>query len=716
MTPLRLLIFLIIALLLVSAAVTLYVNDVISENVPSLEQLENPKQNLATQLFSSDGRLVDQYFEHQRISLIMENIPQDFINALIATEDKEFYDHWGVHVGRIFRAAITNIGRVRPHGASTITQQLARNLYLDQSPTLERKIREAYTAIQIEKNYSKKEIIEMYCNTVHFGRSAYGLQVAATVYFGKEPKELTLAECALLVAMLKAPNYYDPAKNYDIALSRRNLVLELMLEHDVISSDEYTEALLEPITLKQKRSKNEPKYLAPHFVEHIRQELGDDNRLYSYDLYRDGLVIYTTLNSEIQKYANQAVAEHIGKYQDLFDKNWSWSNNKSLLNKIIKEAIARRPDFRAADASRRNEIEKKLRNDKHFVDSVKNAVTTIQAGVVVLDPQTGAVLALVGASKKFMDENADAKYSLNHVTQIQRQPGSSFKPFVYAKALETGMSPYDMVECGPFIYKDSITGEVWTPRIGADCKEGEKVTLYDGLRRSINSVAARLITEYTDPFEVKKLLMRAGIESKLHAVPALSLGAGGEIKPIELASAFCIFNARGYHFNPHFVTRVEDRFGNLLFEHNKAGRVNDALSREVAETMTYMMQAVVNNGTAARIRSFFRNVEAAGKTGTTNDNADAWFVGYTPELVAGVWVGFDDQRINFDCIGKNGQGGRAAGPIWGLLMNKIYSDNSLAYRQKKFSLKLFEETFFPDSLNMGMMPIRPDSLKRNSVQ
>ncbi len=699
MTPLRLLAILTSVTIVFAIVLTIFLYDTVTDRIPSLEQLENPRQNLATQVFSADSVLLDHFFEEKRVSLTLEDIPPDFINALIATEDREFWNHWGIHLARIFNAALINLKSMRTaQGASTITQQLARNLFLDQAHTLDRKIREAFTAIEIEKNYSKKEILEMYCNTVLFGRGAYGIQVAAKVYFNKQPKELTTAECAMLVGLLKAPRHYDPAKNYDRAIQRRNLVLSLMKQQGYIDEDTYVESLMEPIIKQDDKAKSKPRFLAPHFVENIRQNINKDKSISGYDLYRDGLIIYTTLNSRIQEYANEAVKEHLNKYQKMFDKNWSWRKHRKLLKTILKESIRKRADYLAAGKTERKQIEKRLTKDKHFVDSVKKAVTIIQTGVVVLDPKTGAILAMVGASPKFMRENPYAKYSLNHVTQIRRQPGSSLKPFVYAEALEHGLTPEDSIECGPFSYTDSITGEVWSPRSGANCAPGQKVTLYDGLRRSINSVAARLITEVTNPYEVARLIRRAGVESKIIPVPALALGAGGEIKQIELASAFGSFAAGGYNFKPYYDTRIEDHFGNVLFQKKRPNRVSDVLPVNIAEDIIYMLQAVVDRGTAARIRYYFKGVDAAGKTGTTNDNADAWFTGFTPELVAGVWVGFDDQRINFDCIGRQGQGGRAAGPIWGILMNKIYADPKLPYKKKKFGLKRFA-----DSTSSGIM-------------
>lgn len=682
------LLWLSIIFLVIGLGLALYVNSVVSYGLPSLEQLENPKQNLATRIISSDGVLLDHFYIERRVNIPLDSVPKDFINALIVTEDKYFYSHWGVYTERIFKAAIKNIfaGKVQ-EGASTITMQLARNLFGYSENTLERKIREAFTAIQIERTYTKEEILEMYINTVAFGRGAYGLQVASKIYFDKNPSELTTAECAYLAALLKAPEHYNGLNNIDKAVDRRNLVLTLMLRQGKITPETYMKAIEEPINIVATKKK-QVSYLAPHFVEMVRQKFSkEDNSLIEYDLYRDGLVIYTTLNAKIQQYANEAVEEHLLEFQKLFEQKWSWNNNKKLLEDLIMRAINNRPDYRSAIGDKKKQIEIKLRNDKEFIDSIKNSATTIQVGLVVLNPFNGEILALVGASPKFMKEHRDAKYSLNHATQIRRQAGSAFKPFVYALVLEKGLTPNTMIECGPFSYRIPETGEVWSPG-GGGCGPGEKTTLYDALRKSINSVAARLVTSETSPQEVVELAKRLGIESRLQPVPAIALGAGGEITPLELTSAFGAFLYEGIYVKPNYIYRVEDKFGNTIYERKKVFTHSRAINPEVTGTLTFMLQAVVNSGTGWRVKQFLKDCDAAGKTGTTNDYGDAWFVGYTPELVAGCWVGFDDLRIKF---GAYGEGGRAAAPIWGRLMQKIYNDKDLPYKKRKFDFKHFEK-------------------------
>ncbi|MGB9911926.1 MAG: penicillin-binding protein 1A [Candidatus Kapaibacteriota bacterium] len=682
---------LVVGTLILLLSVAIYVYDVSSNNLPSLEQLENPPQNYATQIFSGDGVLIDYLFVERRVPLPLDSIPKDFINALLATEDRTFFEHWGIHLGRVFRAIVKNLFSLRVReGASTITMQLARNLYFNQDVSLKRKIREALTSIQIEKQFTKEEILEMYINTVPFGRGAYGLSVASKIYFDKSPSELTTSECAFLVGILKAPEHYNAIVDYDKGIERRNLVLRLMYEQGYLNSAQYLKALEEPIRLAKVRIKDRNQYLlAPHFVEYIRRQVASDNRLSEYDLYRDGLTIFTTLNAKIQQYAKEALEEHLRELQSVFNKSWNWNNKKQLLNKLIDEAIKKNQEYISALPDKKDVVAKKLRLDKRFVDSVKNAVTTIQAGLVVLDIQTGEILAMVGASPKFINENPFAKHSLNHSTQIRRQPGSAFKPFVYTAVLEDTLTPNSLIECGPYSYT-LPDGQVWTPQGFGNCEPGEKVTLYEALAKSINSVAARLITQYTTPLKVIEIAHKMGIESPLQNVPALALGAGGEVTPLEMTVAFSTFAREGLRLKAKAIKYIEDNRGNLVVDYQKVFEINDAISPRIAQTMVKMLAGVINYGTGYEIRKYLTNCEAAGKTGTTNNFADAWFVGFTPQLCAGVWIGFDDQRISF--TGGYGYAARAAAPIWGRLMAKIYNDPTLPYKQRKFG--------FLDSLNV----------------
>jgi penicillin-binding protein 1A len=664
-------------------AVTIFVAVVVTDSsMPTLEMLENPPQELATQVLSADGVLLDHFATTRRTYAPFDSIPKSFINALVATEDRAFYRHWGVHSMRIIKAAIKNVASMRAReGASTITQQLARNLYFTNEQTLTRKIREAWTAFQIERTYTKNEILEMYSNTVYYGRGAYGIRVAAEVYFNKQPMDLTTAECAYLVGLFKAPERYGTDDS--LGVQRRNLILALMHEEGFLTADEYAAASLEPLTRPARTAIS--RGIAPHFVEMIRQQLtrsaeDDDSELKGFNLYRDGLVIHTTLDSRIQRYANEAVEAHMAEVQAMFDRTWSWKNNMKLLNALVDRAAMRHPAVTKAKQSEREAALRKLRARPSFVDSVKRMVTTVQTGLVILDHRTGAILAMVGASPQAMRLDAAGRYSLNHVTQIRRQPGSSFKPFVYASAINEGLHPDAEIESGPFSWRDPSTGQVWSPA-GAS-KDGGPMSLRAALKFSTNTVAARLITEYTTPTKVADLCRRAGITTPLAAVPSIALGAT-EVSPMELTSAYGIFGNEGVHVPPTAITRIEDRMGNVLMQTRLPRMVNDAVSPTVANVVLSLMRGVVDGGTGSRVRRYFR-YDAAGKTGTTNDNADAWFVGLTPQLTCGIWVGFDDRRVQF--VNDEGQGGRAAAPLWGRVMQKVYADPSLPYRQRTFNV------------------------------
>ncbi|MBX7042177.1 MAG: PBP1A family penicillin-binding protein [Ignavibacteria bacterium] len=642
----------------------------LSNTLPSLEELENPKLEEATKVFSSDGELIDKFFLKNRTKVTLDSIPKDMINALIATEDRKFYDHWGVHLERIFKAVFKNIasGNLAREGASTITQQLARNLYKDigTEVSLNRKIREAMTAVQIEKTYTKDEILAYYLNTVYFGKGAYGVEAAAQTYFNKSARDLSLDECALLVATLKSPTNYDPVEYPDAALKRRNLVLNEMKESDFITSETYDLVSRDPIKLnirKDYASFNSP---APQFTEYVRQQLEAMAEKYGFDLYRDGLKVYTSLDSRFQKHAVDAARTLLGPFQRSFNGYWNWnsSGSKEILNDAVIRYIVQSEQYKKAKTEQeRNKIYEKLKSDKSFVDSVKSLTTTVQIGFVVLDPKNGEIKAMVGANPSI-----SFKYGLNHVTQIKRQPGSSFKPFVYATAVNSGYSPGYMVSNNPI--NINIGGTMWSPKGGGT---GGRISMRDGIANSVNVIAVRTAMELAPIDKVIDLAHRMGIKSELPNVLSLSLGAG-EVSPLEITNAYGVFANEGIWVEPISILRIEDRNGKLIQEFNP--ETKEVLSEEVAFVMCDMMEDVIDYGTATSVRQYFHR-PAAGKTGTSQSYGDAWFIGFTPQYVAGIWLGFDDARIKFG--GAYGQGGKAAAPIWGKFMQLLYSDDEFDF-------------------------------------
>jgi penicillin-binding protein 1A len=636
--------------------------------LPSLEKIENPKPELATKVYSADGEVIGQFFIKNRSQVSLKQLPPAVVNALIATEDIGFYDHWGVDLIRFMKAMVKNLFSLRlKEGASTITQQLARNLYLgkndrDVIDKAVRKMREFITSVQLERRFTKDEILEFYFNVVPFGRTAYGISSAADVYFGKPPTELSLSQIAALIGLLKGPSYYDPIRHPERATARRNVVLSQMEKYGFITAGEAENAKAEKLVTKS-AEEILSSGIAPHFVEYIRQKMVAKAEKYGVDLYRDGLNVYTTLNARMQRYANQAVEEHLTMYQAKFDKAWDWKKHKDVLQNVIDLAVLTAPEYKDAKSDHeRDSIARALRSDKAWVDSMASLAKQIQVGMVVIDPKNGNILAMVGGYRTF-------RYGLNHVTQIKRQAGSAFKPFVYTVAIDNGYPPTFELLNQPvtLIMPD---GKRWTPE--NDNKEfGGKLTIREALKMSVNLIAVRAIMEIAPKNQVVEYAKRMGITSKLYPYESLALGSS-EVSPLEMTSAFGVLANRGVRVEPISILRIEDKNGNLLEESTMDKR--EVLSEETAFLMTSMLQGVVDEGTATRIRTFF-HLPAAGKTGTTNDYSDAWFIGYTPQLVAGVWVGFDNKTVRFSTA--DGQGGRAAAPIWGRFMKYVYDDKTL---------------------------------------
>lgn len=659
-------------------AVAVFYSIYLFSGLPSLEQLENPRSELATKVYSSDGEVLDQFYIKNRTQITLEQLPTDLVNALIATEDKNFYEHWGVDLPRFLRAMVKNLFLLRlREGASTITQQLARNLY-DLKATNEstfekmsRKIREFITAVQIERNYTKDEILEMYLSVAYFGRSAYGIASASQIYFGKMPTELTIGESALLIGLLKGPGSFDPFRHPERSLARRNTVLSQMVKYGFLSDKEETD--VEKVKLEFRAA---DEYLAsgiaPHFVESIRQQLLQKADKYGFDIYRDGLSVYTTLDSRMQRHANKAVEEHLADYQAEFNKEWNWKNRKNELNQAVFLAIRTLDTYRQATQKQRDSIFQELSRSKAFIDSVKKEATQIETGFLALDHRNGNILAMVGGSnfKSF-------KYGLNHVTQIRRQPGSAFKPFVYTVAIDNGYPAcFELLNQPVTILM--ADGKRWAPE-NFDHTFGGKKTLREGIKQSINLIAIRAIMEIAPVKQVIDYAHRMGISSPLPPYESLALGTG-EVQPMEITAAYGVFANKGVYVEPISILRIEDKNGNVI-EDNQPVR-KEVLSEETAYIMTSMLEGNVNEGTGARVRLFYKDGPAAGKTGTTQEYADAWFIGFTPRITAGVWVGFDNKTVHFTTA--EGQGGRAAGPIWGKFMQAVYDDPEIGMEPDLF--------------------------------
>ncbi len=649
--------------------------------LPSLEQLENPRPELATKVYSNDGEILDQYYIKNRTSVTLSQLPPYMVNALIATEDKNFYNHWGVDVPRFIRAMVKNIFTLKLReaaGASTITQQLARNLYELKGAResifgkITRKIREWITAVQIERNYTKQEIIEMYLSVAYFGRSAYGIASASQIYFGKNPSDLSLSETALLIGLLKGPGTYDPFKHFERSMNRRITVLNQMAKYDYLNEkDEKTAIDDKPALIpldEQLRAG-----IAPHFVEMVRQELIQKAEKYGFDIYRDGLSVYTTLDSRMQRHANRAVEEHLAIYQSIFNKQWNWKNHKDELRQAISMAIRTSDIYRDTESTkRRDSLARALKKNQAFIDSVKKIASRIEVGFVALDHTDGNILAMVGGS-----EFKNFKYGLNHVTQISRQPGSAFKPFVYTVAIDNGYPPcYELLNQPVTLMMAG--GKRWTPE-NFDHQFGGKFTLREGIKESINLIAIRAIMEIAPVSTVIQYAHRMGIKSELPPYESLAIGTG-EVKPLELTAAYGVFPNEGVYVEPISILRIEDKDGNIIEESHPTKR--EVLSKETAYLMTDILTGTVDGGTGARVRNYFVK-PAAGKTGTTQEYADAWFVGFTPQITAGVWVGFDNKATHFTT--SDGQGGRAAAPIWGLFMKYVYDDPTIAMPLQYFN-------------------------------
>lgn len=605
---------------------------IFSANLPDIDTLETFQPKRVTRVWSADGQhLFDFKEENRELIRDFDEIPQAMKDALVSIEDRRFFSHWGIDLRRIFGAIFANLRKLDPtaEGASTLTQQLARNLYQKvgtqrSSETLAetldsyaRKVREQITAVYIERLYTKREILVMYLNTVFFGHDALGLKSASRLYFDKEVGDLRVEECAMLAGLLRAPNYYSPFKSVERAKRRRNIVLDNMVRAGKLGATEARRLQAEPV--RAQRGQRADTYgLAPYFVEYVRRQLGER---YGKSLYQDGYSVHTTVDSRIQKIAERHFEAQLATVQQEVDKHAAKLDTNQLPPSVSR---------------------------------------LVQGAFVAMDPKTGQILAMIGGR----DTKAPDEY--NRAYQAKRQAGSSFKPFVYTVAIDNGHFPSEVIDDNAITITER-DGTVWTPE-NYDRQFKGPLTLREGFKQSRNIIALKLATAVTEG-RISQYAHAMGINTFIPEVPSIGIGSSGVIL-LEMVSAYAVFPNRGIFVEPTAVARIEDADGNIIEQ--AATRRREVLRPAVAVVMTDMLRSVMDpaglgTGRGARTRYGFRS-PAAGKTGTTNDYRDAWFIGFTPDLVAGVWVGADDPRVSL----ANQSGATAAMPLWAKFMKEVY--------------------------------------------
>ncbi len=718
--------------------------------MPSFEELENPKSNLASEVYSSDGQLLGKYYRQNRTVVNFQEISSWLVKALVATEDARFYEHSGIDgrsLGRVlFKSVLLRQGA---GGGSTISQQLAKNLFprdtshyssgftkkLSLATT---KFKEWVTAVKLERNYTKEEILVMYLNTVPFGSETYGIKSASRTFFNKNSDSVKIEEAAVLIGLLKAPTYYNPKLHPERSKERRNTVMTQMVKYGYLKQKEYDSLSKLPIKLKYKLQTHR-EGLATYFREYLRLTMTAekpeaknykflgmnkfredstewaDNPLYgwcnknvkpdgtNYDLYTDGIKIVTTINSKMQQYAEESVMEHMGlgkeALQDIFDNDqkgkkkapFSYQLTDKQIADILETSMRRSERYRSLKQSgldtakiRKNFLtptEMKVfswKGEKDTImspmDSIRYSKRFLHAGFVSIEPQTGYVRAYVG------DINYQF-FKYDHVMLSRRQVGSTFKPFVYTMAMMPGeLSPCYKVPNVAVSFEMPNNQPPYTPRHSASSRDGEMITLRYGLANSLNQISAWIMKKY-GPKAIVDLAKKMGVRSPLDPVYALCVGAA-EVKLSEMVAAYGTFANKGIYVTPVVVQRVEDKNGNVIsiFKAKK----HQVMSEGTAFRMLYLMQAVINEGTGSRLRGKYQMTnEIAGKTGTTNDNSDGWFIATVPNLVSGAWVGGEERSIRFN-NSYFGQGASMALPIWGLFMQKVYKNGRLNVSQDRF--------------------------------
>lgn len=683
--------------------------------MPSLEVLENPKSEVASELYTEDNVLLGKYFRENRTLVQFEALSPNLINALIATEDYRFESHSGIDFLSLMRVFVKTIilQQSNAGGGSTLSQQLAKNLFETRSQsysgtlssiplvrTLIVKTKEWITSIKIERAYTKSEILTMYLNTVDFGSNAFGIKVAARTFFSSSPDSLSINESAMLVGVLKAPSYYSPVYNQENAKLRRNTVLGQMVKFGYLTPAQYDSLSPKDIVLKYNLENHNSGY-ATYFRSVITTYLLGWCKERGMDLYSDGLKIYTTIDSRMQMYAEQALDQHMKDEQRKFNAHWKNKNPWIDLNtgKEIAGFI-----LNAAKKTERWKILKEQHGDdtatiwKHFkkpipmkifswkgdidtiispFDSIKWYKKFLHSGFMSMNPQNGHIKAWVGGINH-------KHFKYDHVKQGHRQPGSTFKPFVYCAAIDMGgYTPCYEIPDLPVTFETGDENRTWTPENFEGEYTGEVYTLRKAMANSINSITASLVKKM-GPQTVVDLAHRMGITSQLDPVPAICLGVF-DVSLYEMVGAYCTFVNKGFWNQPIYLTRIEDKEGNVLQEFTT--QTKEVFNEETAYLMVHMLKGATEEkgGTALGLNRFgllWQGYEIGGKTGTTQNYSDGWFIGITPRLVSGAWVGGDDRAIHFR--GIEGQGSKMAMPIWALYMKKIFADSSLGIGKESF--------------------------------
>jgi penicillin-binding protein 1A len=688
-------------------------------SMPSFEDLENPDSNLATEIISSDGVVIGKYFKTNRSQLKYSDLPKSLVEALVATEDARFYEHSGID-GRGTLRAVFSLGT--NGGASTLTQQLAKQLFHGEGSKflpfrIVQKIKEWIIAIRLERQYTKNEILAMYCNVYDFGNYSVGVSSAAQTYFSKDPKDLTMDESAILVGMFKNSGLYNPVRNPEGVKNRRNVVLGQMVKAKMISEAEKERLQALPIALKFKLESHR-EGTATYFREYLRDYMKkwvSENKKpdgSDYDIYKDGLKIYTTIDSRMQLHAEEAVSEHMKNLQQQFfiemktNKNAPFVNiTKAETDRIMMQAMKNSTRWAIMKDQDKSEdeiiasfkVKTKMRvftwkgeRDTTMtpLDSIRYFKHFLQSGLMAMEPQTGAIKAWVGG--------INYKYfQYDHVGQGARQVGSTFKPFVYATAIEQlNMSPCDSILDGPFMIhkgRHNVTAD-WEPR-NSDNRYRGMVTLKQGLANSINTVSAKLI-DRTGPEAVVELTHKLGVKTEIPAQPSIALGAV-DITVEDMVAAYSTFANQGVYVKPQFLSRIENKSGEVIYE--PIPESHDVLNKDIAFAVIKLLEGVTETGSGARLRTqgggsgdnrwtgypyMFKN-PIAGKTGTTQNQSDGWFMGMVPNLVTGVWVGCEDRSARFKSL-TYGQGATAALPIWGYFMKLCYADPGLQISKSEF--------------------------------